>query len=95
MLLSIIMVISCCVLLIQCLGFYEWIPLYSLTMLGTDNMIILYIHSCICKWGLPFAVIGLILGLVALCDTKNKYDIRRHLIGYCIFFVLITLLSFL
>ena len=92
---SIVLVVSCCILLIQCLGFYQWIPLYSLTMLGSNSMIILYLHSCICKWGLPFAVLGLILGLLCLFDKNNKFDMRSHLRGYAIFFVIVTVLSFL
>ena len=95
MLVSIVMVVSCILLLIQCLGFYELIPLWSLTMLGQDNMVVFYIHSCICKWGLPFAFLGLILGLLCVFDKNNKFDLRPHLRGYCIFFVIVTILSFL
>ncbi len=94
MLASIIMVIACCILLIQCLGFYELIPLWSLTFLGQNNMIVFYLHSCICKWGLPFAVLGLILGLLCLFDISNKLELRPHLKGYCVFFVIVTIISF-
>ena len=72
MLVSLVMVISCGILLVQCLGFYQLIPMYSLTMLGSENLLVYYLHACICKWGLPFAALGLILGLVCLFDTKNK-----------------------
>ena len=95
MVVSLVMVISCGILLVQCLGFYQLIPMYSLTMLGSENLLVYYLHACICKWGLPFAALGLILGLVCLFDTKNKLDMRKHLNGYCIFFVIITILSFL
>lgn len=94
MLVSLVMVIACGVLLFQCLGFYQLIPLYSLTMLGSDNILVYYLHACICKWGLPFAVLGLILGLICVFDFKNKLDMRKHLTGYCVFFVIITILSF-
>ena len=94
MLVSIVMVVSCCILLIQCLGFYELIPMLSLTILGQESMIVLYLHSCICKWGFPFAILGLILGLICVFDKDNKLDLRPHLRNYCIFFVVVTILSF-
>ena len=87
--------VSCILLLVQCLGFYELIPLLSFSCFGQSSLIIYYIHACICKWGLPFAVIGLIMGIICLCDRKNVFDLKKHMLNYGIFFMVLTILSFL
>ena len=88
-----IILISSILLAIQCLGFYELIPLLSFSLWGNSNVFAYYIHSCVCKWGLIFAVFGIILGLLVLTDKNDKFKMRDHTKKYAIFFVIITLFS--
>lgn len=81
-------------LLYQSLTCFGFIPLYNITFFSEKNVIVMFLHSCICKWGIVFAFIGIFWTLYFLIYKKGRTEeFKNYILKYTVFFIIISIFS--
>ena len=81
-------------LLYQCLTCFGFIPLYNITFFSETHVIVMFLHSCICKWGIIFSIIGIFLTIYYLFNKKSRtIEFKNYIVKYVMFYSVLSLLS--
>lgn len=81
-------------LLYQSLTCFGFLPFYNITLFSEKNIIIMFLHGCICKWGIVFALIGFIWTLYFLLYKKGRTDsFKKYILKYGVVFIVLAIVS--